>query len=145
MKEIIDAHLHCSLQGNDKQEQIKQLKSEMKRYHIEKGVLYFIDENDFAEQNYALAWGKNIIPGIMLDPHDGRIEEKLEELKRRQVRLVKLLPYEQKLLYEDYEAVCKFAQKIQEHGRALPVWKSIDHCARWNGTDIGRLFSHAGI
>ena len=147
MKGIRDAHLHCSLKGNHKQEQIKQLEDEMSRYHIQKGVLYLIDENDFTEKNYALDWGNHIIPGIMLDPNDNRADVKLEELIRCHFRLVKLLPYEQKLLYKDYAAVCRYTQKLQEYGMALTICGAYgsEYIYATNGVDLAERILREGF
>ena len=105
MERITDAHLHCELRGMDKQEQMEQLKDEMSRFGIGKAVLYLINENDFEEKNYALDWGEKIIPAVMLDPRDSEADTKLKELKRHNIRLIKLLPYEQKLFYEDFDDI----------------------------------------
>ncbi|NBH15677.1 hypothetical protein D3Z36_16325 [Lachnospiraceae bacterium] len=121
MAEIIDAHLHCSLHGTDKEMRLRQLKMEMDKFGIKKAILYFIDDNDFDEKNYAHNLDKHIIPGMMLHPNDNSADAKLKELKRHNIRLIKLLPYEQKLLYQDYDTVCKFTKMVQEHGMALTI------------------------
>ncbi len=147
MTEIIDAHLHFSLHGTDKQRELAELQSKMKQFGIKKAVLYLIDENDFNDKNYALNFGTYFIPGMMLYPNDCEPDAKLEELKRHNVRLIKLLPYEQKLLYQDYDNICKFTKKIEKHKMGLTICAAYGskYIYTTNGVDLAERVLRDGF
>lgn len=121
MRPIMDAHLHCEFNGMDNYSQLEKLKCEMKQFGIEKAILYMINERDYEEQTYALNWGTEIIPAMMLEPRDESIDAKMEVLRKEKIRLLKLLPYEQQILYQDFDVVSTYAKKIQDQGMALTI------------------------
>lgn len=127
---MIDSHLHCNFIDGQKELQLQQLKLELKKWNITKAVLYLIDERDYSEKNYLLDFGKSIIPAVMLDPRDADVDEKLSEIANQGIKMVKLLPYEQKLYYKDFDSVCEYALKLQKYGMILTV------CGSYGSKDI---------
>lgn len=127
-----DSHLHCEFTKEKKEGQLKLLKNKMLEYNIDKAILYLISKSDYEEQNYRLEFGDEIIPAMMLDPKDVLADHKLKILKENGIKIIKFLPYEQQILYEDYGKVCEFALKAQEHGMILTV------CGAYGSRDVYR-------
>lgn len=144
---MIDSHLHCHFTGNSKQQQLEELKTIMKNNQVSKAVLYLIDETDYEEKNYALDFGDSIIPSMMLNPKNALVDQQLEELQRYGIKMVKILPYEQQLFYEDYDLICEYAKKIQKHGMILTVCGSYGSrdIYRTNGVEMAAQILNAGF
>lgn len=130
MAGIIDAHLHLDFHGRDKEQAAEQLKRLLEEKGIDRGVLYLIGDEDFEEGIYSLDFGQSVTPAVMLDPRRPDVEQCLLKLKQQGIKIMKLLPYEQRLLYEDFEQVCRYAMKVQECGMVLTV------CGSYGSRDI---------
>lgn len=129
---MIDSHLHCDFTEGKKEQQLQLLKKMMLERNITKAVLYLISDRDYEKENYLLDFGTNIIPAMMLDPKDDRVDQKLKKLKKSGIKMLKLLPYEQQLLYEDYDRVCDYALKAQEQDMILTI------CGAYGSKDVYR-------
>lgn len=147
MKKIIDAHLHCGVKKGSEGFIIEQLKGKMEEHHIAKAILYLIDEMDYTNENFAIYYNNNIIPSVMLNPKDLEVEDKLLKLQKKGIKILKILPYEQRLFYEDFHLVCDYAMKAQKYGMALTVCgsygsKDIYHT---NGVELAAEILNAGF
>ncbi len=127
---MIDTHMHCHFNESDKKGKIAFLKSEMQNNNIKKGVLYLIDEKDYNDENYKLDFGDDIILSIALDPRAKDIDEQLNKVSEAGIKIVKILPYEQQILYPDFGRVCEYAQKVQERGMILTI------CGSYGSKDV---------
>lgn len=144
---MIDAHMHLPDRGKDASEKIHILRQEMKAHNIEKGLLYLIDEKDYELGVYKLDFGKEIIPSIALDFRDVDIEKKLDHVHGSGINSVKILPYEQKIYYEQYDKVCDYAMKVQERSMILTIcgaYGSKD-VFRTNGVELAARILNAGF
>lgn len=127
---IIDAHIHCHLTRNNKEQQIAIMKADMQNNNINKALLYLIDDDDFKENNFKLNFGENIIVSVAIDPRKAAIESDICDLKESGVRLLKLLPYEQQILYKDFDMVCDFAKTAEKYGMMLCI------CGSYGSKDV---------
>lgn len=127
---MVDAHMHCHFSMQDKQRDLRQLKNEMKRNGIEKGILYLIEEQDYKEGNYRLDFGSTIIPAIALDPRAEDVEKRLSAVSKAGVKIIKILPYRQFLLYKDFDMLCDYAKKVQSYGMILAI------CGSYGSKDV---------
>lgn len=127
---MIDTHMHCHFTGSDKEKRISLLKSEMHKNNIDKGILYLIDSNDYVDENYKQNFGKDLILSIALDPRDKDIDNQLENISNAGIKIVKILPYEQQILYSDFDKVCEYAHKVQERGMILTI------CGAYGSKDV---------
>lgn len=144
---MIDAHLHCDFTEEKKEQQLQFLKKTMWEHNITRAVLYLISDRDYEKENYLLDFGTNIIPSIMLNPKDTQIDQKLMTLKKSGIKMLKLLPYEQQLFYEDYDRVCDYAMKVQEQDMILTVCGSYGSkdVYRTNGVELAARILAAGF
>lgn len=122
--------MHCHFGTSDKEEKLDKLKLEMSINGIEKGILYLIDDNDFKEGNYRMNFGKNIIPAIALNPKEKNVVSQLDEVARSGIKIIKFLPYEQQILYRDFDLVCEYTKRVQEHGMILTI------CGSYGSKDV---------
>lgn len=129
---MIDVHVHCHFTKGRQSTQLTELKKAMQKHDISRGILYLIDERDYTDQNFALDFGDRLIPAIALDPRDPHIDEKLEDVRRHGVKIIKLLPYEQQIFHEDFDAVCDYAGKVQAQGMLLTI------CGAYGSRDVYR-------
>lgn len=147
MYKINDAHLHCDFTKGDKEAIVTQLKEQLEEAGIQKALLYLINEKDYEERNYSIDLGKAVALGIMLNPKESEIEEKLLDLQKSRVKLVKLLPYEQQLFYEDVNLVCEYAMKIQKYDMVLTICGAYGtkDIYRTNGVEMAASVLNAGF
>lgn len=117
---MIDAHMHYKF-NNKNENEIIEIKRDMESFGIDKAILYMIDSEDFYKGNFKYDFGNKIIKGIVLDPRDLDIEKKLLEVKKYNVKLIKILPYEQSLFRKDYPKVCELAKLIQANNMVLTI------------------------
>lgn len=144
---LIDSHIHWHFNNLDKKRQVKMLQNEIKKNLIDKCILYLIDKNDYANENYKLQFGENIIPAIALDPRGSDINSKLYKVKQAGIRILKLLPYEQAILYEDYPIVCEYAKKIQDMNMYLTICGSYGskYIYDTNGVELAATLLKSGF
>ncbi len=93
-------------------------------------ISYLIDEKDYREENYRLDFGKDIVLSIALDPKAEDVEKQLQEVSKAGIKMIKLLPYEQRLLYSDFDRVCRYTKKVQELGMILTI------CGSYGSKDV---------
>ncbi len=127
---MVDAHMHCHFHSGDKEEALNQLKEKMQKNGIEKGILYLIDDKDYKDGNYRMDFGTTIIPAIALDPREETIEEQLDEVLKKGIKIIKILPYEQQILYDSFDIVCEYVKKIQARGMILTI------CGSYGSKDV---------
>ena len=125
---MIDSHLHLNYQ--DEENPLKQLKTVMKEENIEKAILYLINDNEYEKELVNIGCGDEIIIGVMLNPLDSDVENKLHCLKNRGIKIIKILPYEQKLHYENFDRIVKFAMLVQKYDMILSI------CGSYGSRDI---------
>lgn len=144
---MIDTHLHCHFTKGRQNSEITELKKAMEERGISKGILYLIEEADYTERNFALDFGACLIPAIALDPRDPRIDEKLEDVRRHGVKIIKLLPYRQQIFCEAFDVVCDYAKKVQELGMVLTICGSYGSkdVYRTNGVELAARILNAGF
>lgn len=144
---MIDAHLHIHLEQGGQSQQIAQLKEAMQARGISRGILYLIDQEDYKERSFTLNFGDSITPAVALDPRDPHIDEKLQDVCRYGIKIVKLLPYEQQIFYEDFDLVCDYAKKVQEHNMILTICGSYGSrdVYRTNGVEMAAQVLQAGF
>lgn len=144
---MIDAHIHHHFTVGSEQQELENLKGILKAQGIKKSILYLIDDNDIADKNYMLPFGKRIIPSVMLNPKDRQVSEQLLDIKRAGIKMIKLLPYEQQLYYEDYPLVCDFAQQIQEQKMVLTICGSYGSkdVYKTNGVELAAAVLNSGF
>ncbi len=144
---MIDAHIHCHFTKDENSSQIAELKNAMQAQDITRGILYLIDEKDYTDRNFAQDFGDSLIPAIALNPQDPSIDKKLEDVCSHGVKIVKLLPYEQQIFYEDFDAICDYAEKVQKHAMILTIcgaYGSKD-VYRTNGVELAAAVLQAGF
>lgn len=144
---MIDAHIHHQFTTNFAQQELEDLKRKLKAHGIDQSILYLIYDNDITDKNYMLSFGESIIPSVMLDPKDGQVSEKLLDIKRAGIKMIKILPYEQQLYYEDYPLVCNFAQQIQEQEMVLTICGSYGskNVYKTNGVELAAAVLNSGF
>ncbi len=123
---MIDSHIHHAFQANDlkrAQQELDLLKGTLVQHGISRAVLHMIYDGDISAGRYKLDFGNEIVPSCMLDPRtpEKLLCQQLSDLRTHHVRLLKLLPYEQHILREDYPRTAGFAELAQEHGMALTI------------------------
>lgn len=132
---MIDTHIHHTFKAEtveDAQKELDELKLVLSGYEIEQAVLYMIGDHDFERGFYKLDFGEKIIPSCMLDPRLPApvLEEQIAACCKAGVRMLKLLPYEQHIMKEEYPLVAAFAQIVQRFEMTLTI------CCAYGSEDI---------
>ena len=142
---MIDAHMHCYFKNGDGQ--FKKINSVFEKENIDKAVLYLIEDNIFEKEIINLDFGNKVILGVMLDPRDKKLEKKLKILKEKGIKFIKLLPYEQRIYYEDFDCVVQFALLIQKYDMILTICGSYGSkdVFRTNGVELAAYILKAGF
>lgn len=144
---MIDAHMHWPKEGSNFEEKIRLLNNNMNMQNIEKGILYLIDDCDYIDENYKLNFGTNIIPSIALNIFEGDIDEKLDNVQKYGIKIIKILPYEQGIHYEHFKQVCEYAKKIQERNMILTICGSYGSkdVFKTNGVELAAAVLNSGF
>lgn len=132
---MTDAHIHHEFQSvtpEGAQRELDHLERCLVERGIDKAVLYMIYDGDISLERYKLDFGERIIPSCMLDPRgsEDTLDKQLASLRESGVKMLKLLPYEQRLLRGDYPAVADYALLAQKYDMAITM------CASYGSTNL---------
>lgn len=130
---MIDSHVHLFrdgekgnvfYRGNSKQilqNLMDNLTIKLEEENIDKCLLYINDQDWFHTPYFDINIPKKIIIGAIVNPFWENIDEKLDLLLKKNIKILKLLPYEQVILREHYCNVLELARKIEDRNMVLTV------------------------
>lgn len=161
---IIDTHLHIPLreQGAEYNEseieywknvstieienKLKNVSEIIRQYNIERGIVYFLDNNWEKNKWFPINnIPENLILGIEIDVNTK--PENIRLLKDRNIRFVKILPYERKIFREDFKKVLNLAYEVEKNNMILTICCSYgsQYLYETNGVELTAYLVNNGI
>ncbi len=128
---MIDAHCHLEtleygkelseLSKKELETEIKNLVTNLNKHSFDKGLVYLLDEKLKAEQLLGLKVPDNILLSPLVNPFSKKLENKLSKLKKSNIVILKLLPYEQKILKNDFSKLSNFIRLANKYNMIVTV------------------------
>lgn len=126
---------------------IYELEIEIKKQGFKKAILYMLDDEWYNNKWFPIKSTQNINIAMAINPFCSDLEDKLDILQKNDIKIVKVLPYEQKIMSKDYQAVLELAKKIEEKNMVLTVCCSYGsrYVYNTNGVELVSYLLNHGV